>query len=94
LEIHIQKVHHVSRNGAPSRRAGDVLRAQTGAPKDEAGRSLASYSKPKLIDLVVLEKEKYETERRRRIRAEEELGKARQRYQDREDVWLKLMARN
>src|SRR5690242_13760003 len=45
-------------------------------------------SKPELVNIIAMEKERYETERRK-ILAEQELGKMRRRYEDREDMWLK-----
>jgi hypothetical protein len=66
---------------------------KTPRKENQAGSS-AKYSKPELVNMIALEKEKYESERQRRMLAEEELRKMRQRYEDREDMCLKIMVTN
>jgi hypothetical protein len=61
-------------------------------PRRETGGedSLEGHSREKLTEMVMNEREKFKVEQRRRQEAEEELKNLRQRYEEREDMWLKL----
>jgi hypothetical protein len=52
---------------------------------------LKGYSRERLAKIVVEEREKCRSEQRRRQELEAELKTLRQRYDEREDVWLKLL---
>jgi hypothetical protein len=62
------------------------LRRETGEEDN-----LEGYSREKLTEMVMNEREKFKVEQRRRQEAEEELKNLRQRYEEREDMWLKLL---
>jgi hypothetical protein len=52
--------------------------------------SLEGHSREKLTEMVMNEREKFKLEQQRRQEAEEELKNLRQRYEEREDMWLQL----
>jgi hypothetical protein len=55
---------------------------------------LESYSREKLIEMVMNEREKFKMEQLRRQEVEEELKLLRQRCEEREDMWLKFLMTN
>ncbi len=52
---------------------------------------LEGCSWEKLAEIVMNEREKCKIEKQRRQEVEEELKNLRQRYEEREDMWLKLL---
>jgi hypothetical protein len=57
---------------------------------NEASSNLGEYSKERLMQMVVMEREKCKAEEERRRHVEEELRQLRQRYDEREVAWLNL----
>lgn len=51
---------------------------------------MEGHSREKLTEMVMNEREKFKMEQRRRQEMEEELKNLRQRYEEREDMWLQL----
>jgi hypothetical protein len=62
-------------------------------PRKETGEqnNLEGHSREKLIEMLMNELENFKMEQLRRREVEEELKLLRQRYDEREDMWLKLL---
>jgi hypothetical protein len=92
-ETHLRCVHKKlsKETNQVKGRDGNIL-SQMG-PRKETGEedSLEGYSREKLTEIVMNERELFRMEQRRRQEVEEELKNLRQRYDEREDMWLKLL---
>jgi hypothetical protein len=62
-------------------------------PRKEIGEedNLDGHSREKLTEMVIKQREKFKMEQLRRQEVEEELKVLRQRYEEREDMWLRLL---
>ncbi len=96
-EVHRRQVHkikgtvrHASRHGnsaPPSTTLGDSI-SSGGAGE------WARHSRDELVEALIREQEKRRAEERRRRESEEELANLRRRYEEREDRWLRILAKD
>ena len=95
LQAHLREVHGVSsKDDGGDETAGNNQRRQE--PPDNSGRiidNLVNCSREELLQMVQLEQEKRRLEESKREQAENELAKLRQRFDEREDMWLTLISR-
>ncbi len=91
-ETHLRRVHGKSSKGANQikRRDGDVLSHIGTGRETLVEDGLEGYSWEKLAAMAMNEREKFRMEQRRREEVEGELKNLRQRYDEREDMWLKF----
>jgi hypothetical protein len=92
-ETHLRRVHEKSSKDTNQvKRGNDSIVLQMG-PRSETGEEvgLEGYSREELSEMVVNEREKCRMEQRRREEVEEELKNLRQRYEVRDDMWLKFL---
>jgi hypothetical protein len=91
-ETHLRHVHRKLSKGANQIMRQDInVVSHRGSRKEIRENGLEGCSWEKLAEIVVNEREKHRMEQRRRQEVEEELKDLRQRYEQREDMWLKLL---
>jgi hypothetical protein len=92
-ETHLRCVHKKSSKDTNQVKgqAANILSQMD--PRRETGEedNLEGHSREKLTEMVMNEREKFKMGQLKRQEAEEELKILRQRYEDREDMWLKLL---
>lgn len=95
LEAHLRRGHRkLSKNANRVKGQDRNTLSEIVDPEKEIGEGvdLEGYSREQLTDMVVNERERFKMEKQRRQEVEEELKSLRQRYDEREDMWLRLFA--
>lgn len=92
-ETHLRCVHKKSSKDADQVKAQAVNIVSQMDPRKEIGEedNLDGHSREKLTEIVIKMREEFKMEKLRRQEVEEELKVLRQRYEEREDMWLRLL---
>lgn len=94
FEAHLRNVHKklsMDTNQVEGRRDNTVSQMSQMRETSE-DFDLEGYSKEELIEMVMNERDKCRMEQCKRQEVEEELKSLRQRHEEREDMWLKVLA--